>query len=71
MTLFPDNGGREGLKHFGVLFLNDIAGEPKNIYHIYIYYKILKFYITYLLFLFQPQNSLLYSLSLILNILPV
>jgi hypothetical protein len=29
MTLFPDNGGREGLKHFGVLFLNNTAGEPK------------------------------------------
>jgi hypothetical protein len=32
MTLFPDNVGREGLKQFGVLFLNDTVGEPK-IYH--------------------------------------
>jgi len=30
MTLFPDNGGREGLKQFRVLFLNDTAGEPRS-----------------------------------------
>jgi len=30
ITLFPDNGGREGLKELGVLFLNDTAGEPKS-----------------------------------------
>ena len=42
MTLFHDNGGREGLKHFGVLFLNDSAKTQKYI-NISIYYKAYSF----------------------------
>jgi hypothetical protein len=32
MTLFPDNGGREGLKHFGVLSQNDTQLVNPKVY---------------------------------------